>query len=212
MMISLNLPTMQVRYTKGGQLCYKEHICNFVQDLSSIANHLPRLPHECEIILIRKDGVDLDRHIDFIVRRQKIHDALRWKIDNDPSYSHIKLDDPETIHRFNQLPENGTVAHEIRTIGAGNTSDGVLDPAGPPDAGNEIREEGEGDTDVEHSGVLNLGSAGNDVSQVAAMRADAQSAARAPIRYQQQQRFIVCIQFYAAMFLLTIDSDPDSRS
>jgi len=59
---------MQVRWTKGRQLCYKDHIVKFRQDITEIAMRLPRLPEETDIVIIRKEDVDLSRHVDFTVR------------------------------------------------------------------------------------------------------------------------------------------------
>ncbi|OBZ66500.1 hypothetical protein A0H81_13517 [Grifola frondosa] len=72
MLISRVLPMMQVRYTKGRQLCYKEHIVNFPQDISVVASHLPRLPEETECVIIRRENTDMSRHVDFIVRRDRM--------------------------------------------------------------------------------------------------------------------------------------------
>jgi len=75
---------MQVRWTKGRQLCYNDHIINFHQDISEVATKLPRLPEETDIVIIRKEDVELNRHVDFIVRREKVREALEYKISHDP--------------------------------------------------------------------------------------------------------------------------------
>jgi hypothetical protein len=59
---------MQVRWTKGRQLCYQDHITNFCQDITEIAMQLPRLPDRTDIVVIRKEDIDLSRHVDFMVR------------------------------------------------------------------------------------------------------------------------------------------------
>jgi hypothetical protein len=194
MIISLVLPIMQVRYTKGGQLSYQEHVCNFVQDISNIAEHLPCLPEECEVILIRKEGTELGNHVDFIVRRGKVLEALRWKIQHDPAYAHISLEDPQTMARIDELPQNGSVAHRLRSIPVGTTTGGNSSTpaaAGPPDAGAENEEEE--DEGVEQSGVLNLGSAGSSRTEVAAIRSEVEPVLGGPVRYGQQQRYILSL-------------------
>jgi hypothetical protein len=56
------------------------------KDIASIAEHLPRLPEGCEIVLARKEGAELSNHIDFIVQRSKVLGALKRKIQCDPLY------------------------------------------------------------------------------------------------------------------------------
>ena len=58
---------MQVRWTKGCQLCYQDHIVNFRQDITEIATKLPRLPEDTDIVIIRKEAVDMSGHVDFMV-------------------------------------------------------------------------------------------------------------------------------------------------
>jgi hypothetical protein len=62
---------VQFRWTKGWQLCYQDHIVDFRQDIAEIATRLPRLPARTDIVVIRKEDVDLSRHVDFTVRREK---------------------------------------------------------------------------------------------------------------------------------------------
>jgi hypothetical protein len=56
---------MQVRWTKGWQLCYQDHVVNFRQDITEIADRLPRLPDTTDIVIIRKESVGLGRHVKF---------------------------------------------------------------------------------------------------------------------------------------------------
>jgi hypothetical protein len=78
---------MQVRWTKGRQLCYQDHIVNFRQDIMEIATRLPRLPDGTDIVVIRKEDVDLSWHVDFMVRGEKGKAALQYKIAHDPDYA-----------------------------------------------------------------------------------------------------------------------------
>jgi hypothetical protein len=64
MVIARVKPIMQVRYTKGRQLCYKDHIVNLPQDITEVARRLPRLPEELDMVIIRRDSTDLTHHID----------------------------------------------------------------------------------------------------------------------------------------------------
>lgn len=152
---------MQVRWTKGRQLCYQDHIVNFRQDITEVANRLPRLPEETDIVIIRREDVDLNRHVDFIVRREKVATALRYKKQHDPDYADLQIDEDILM----QLPINGSVADRIPTCLEGR-QDGHNQvpamPAGP------VQAAGEGEV-TEHDnideqfvgGVLNLGVQGH---------------------------------------------------
>ncbi|KAJ7920087.1 hypothetical protein B0H13DRAFT_1605723, partial [Mycena leptocephala] len=55
MLISRVKPVMQVRWTRGRQLCYKDHVINFIQDISVVAETLPRLPEDVDMVIIRRE-------------------------------------------------------------------------------------------------------------------------------------------------------------
>ncbi|KAJ7860996.1 hypothetical protein B0H14DRAFT_2210845, partial [Mycena olivaceomarginata] len=110
MLIARVKPIMQVRWTRGHQLCYKDHIVNLPQDISSIAQALPRLPEDIDMVIIRRDGVNLEGHVDFIVRRGKVRRALQYKIQKDPQYADLGAPDEAMLAR---LPEKGSVANRI---------------------------------------------------------------------------------------------------
>ncbi|KAM5545624.1 hypothetical protein V8D89_000662, partial [Ganoderma adspersum] len=159
-MIALVQPMMQVRYTKGGQLRYRDHIVNFPQDISTITSCLPRLPEEISIVIIRKENVDLSNHVDFIVRRPVIEAALRYKIAHDPNYAGIHLDEDA----LSQLPEHGSIIHRLPICREGRQANSQAEPAGPAEAAAfEDEDEDEDEEGLEEdservSGVLNLGS------------------------------------------------------
>jgi hypothetical protein len=168
MLISLVKPVMQVRYTKGRQLCYKDHIVNFQQDITEVAARLPRLPEDLDIVLIRQNETDLTHHVDFTVRRGRIRDALLWLIRHNPLYQSLHIPDEEALR---QLPENGSVAHRIQTrTDGGAAMDNT--PTGPADAVNQSEDETrqpQDDAPVEIEqfvgGVLNVGADTRDEVQ-----------------------------------------------
>ena len=80
MLIARVKSVIVVRWTKGRQLSYQDHIVNFRQDITEIAAKLPRLPEDIDMILICKEDVDLSHHVDFTVRREKVKAALQYKI------------------------------------------------------------------------------------------------------------------------------------
>ncbi|KAJ3505917.1 hypothetical protein NLJ89_g7163 [Agrocybe chaxingu] len=144
---------MQVRWTRGRQLAYQDHIVNFRQDTSAIATKLPRLPEDTDIVIIRKEDVDLSRHVDFTVRRDKVVAALQYKIDHDPHYADLVIDEEAVA----QLPENGSVAHRLPTCREGRQNETETSmPAGPDSAaGDQGVEEGINEQVV--GGVIDLG-------------------------------------------------------
>lgn len=154
MLISRVKTYMQVRYTKGRQLCYQDHIINFPQDITEIATKLPRLPEDTDLVIIRREDVDMSQHIDFTVRRQKVLEALRYKVANDPGYADLEIDDDA----LSSLPENGSVAHRIPTCREGRQDPSSIVRVGPHAAAYVVQED-EGDThgDVGVGGVLNVG-------------------------------------------------------
>ena len=142
---------MQVRWTKGRQLCYSDHIINFRQDITEIATKLPRLPEETDIVIIRKEDVDLSRHVDFTVRRDKVKAALQYKIRHDPAYADLTID----YDALNGLPKNGSVADRLPVCREGRQDGGAEMPVGPHAAAGNEEEDDFGDVAV--GGILDLG-------------------------------------------------------
>lgn len=169
---------MQVRWTKGRQLCYNDHIINFRQDITEIATKLPRLPEEIDIVIIRKQDVDLSRHVDFTVRRDKVKTALEYKIGHDPDYADLTIDEDA----LNCLPENGSVADRLPVCLEGR-QDGLGADAMPvgPDAAAGTEEVGDFD-DIVVGGFLDLGNP--ERPEVEQLRRGARETIRGT-RYQQ---------------------------
>src|SRR3977135_1915606 len=116
LVISSKITMMSVHYTRGRQLMYKDHICNLPHNIASIARSLPRLPEDCDKIIIRRDGVDMSHHIDFVIRRDKVRAALEYKIMHDPAFSNYQVIDEDSL---SQLPMNGSVVDRIPTCREG---------------------------------------------------------------------------------------------
>ena len=129
---------MQIRWTRGRQLSYHDHIVNFSQDIADIARCLPHLPDSVDIVIIRKDDIDLTQHVDFVVRQEKVKAVLQYKIAHDPNYNDLILDD-EVLP---QLPENGSVADHVPTCREGRQDGGSM-PAGPDHTTWDDDEEGD---------------------------------------------------------------------
>lgn len=175
------LPLMQVRYTKGRQLCYKDHIVNFHHNIATVATKLPRLPEDCEVVVIRPEGLDMTQHVDFIVRADKVRQVLLYKIAHDPAYADLVAPDEEAL---SQLPENGSVVNRLTVLREGRQNDEAPDAAGPIDAaGDAGGEEGE-EPEQFVGGVLNLGN-GRRRREVQEVRDGADVIVNGP-RYEEQ--------------------------
>ena len=78
MLIARAFPVMHV-YTKprGGQRAYKGHVITLPREVLQLADLLPRCPKELPVIVFTICGKD-NQSRDFLVRRQKVEDALTW--------------------------------------------------------------------------------------------------------------------------------------
>ncbi|CAK5270706.1 unnamed protein product [Mycena citricolor] len=180
MLIARTKTIMQVRWTKGRQLSYKDHIINFPQNIENVAAKLPRLPEDIDIVIIRREGVDLSQHVDYVVRRDKVRDALEYKIAHDPDYANLGAPDEATL---SQLPLNGSVVNRLSVCREGRQDGQAAMPAGPVQAAavsGDNDEEGESATTV--GGVLNLG---NPVREEVTEIRDGANRAISGLRYEQ---------------------------
>ncbi|KAI9916274.1 hypothetical protein PsorP6_016761 [Peronosclerospora sorghi] len=94
-----------------GQYGYRGHVINFPQNLSPIAQELPRLVSSMETLIIRSEYPDDNDYTDFRVRLQKVQDALLWLIQNNRYYAHLRINEDN----LNSLPSDGNVAHVLPT-------------------------------------------------------------------------------------------------
>ena len=110
MLIARAFPVMHV-YTKprGGQRAYKGHVITLPQDVQQLADVLPRCPKDLPVIIFTVNGKD-NCSKDFIVRRNKVSDALNWLTgvnkDGEPNnflYKDVQISE-QNLH---ELPENG---------------------------------------------------------------------------------------------------------
>ena len=102
MLIARAFPVMNV-YCKprGGQKAYKGHVITFPSNVQKIADILPNYPKDLPIIRLVSSNGDF-KSKDFRVRRQKIVDALRWLVKNNPVYHNVIIDQ----NRIAMLPED----------------------------------------------------------------------------------------------------------
>ena len=74
---------------------------NLPQDVSAFVTTLPRLVHELDVLVVRREGVS-GVHKDFKVRRARVLSALRWLKANNVYYRHITISDSA----LEQLPQD----------------------------------------------------------------------------------------------------------
>jgi hypothetical protein len=101
-------------------------------------------------VVIRKEDVDLSRHVNFMVRQAKVKATLEYKIAHDPNYADLIIDHDV----LRQLPENGSVADRIPTCSEGRQDGGAM-PVGPGAAADSGEDENEDGQVVR--GVVDLG-------------------------------------------------------
>lgn len=192
-MIALVHTMQHVRHTRGRQLCYSDHTISFIKDISTIATSLPRLPEDLDYVIIRRMGLDTSHHIDFVVRRALVLEALQWKVANDPAYRHIRIDHQALA----TLPERGSVLSRLQQVddtspvGADETNNPAPGPVAA--AGDALVVDLEGGNDGEAivdnniRGLLNLEVGGvHRRREVQEVREGADVVLRYPMHYEQR--------------------------
>jgi hypothetical protein len=110
MLIARALPIMRVYIKPGGQRGYSGHCINLPQNVTELATSLPRYPTDVAVIIVKVKGKD-NTFRDVTVRKQKVHNALVWLINNNPHYSKLTINE----EALNSLPENG-VPPDLMTV------------------------------------------------------------------------------------------------
>ena len=117
MLISRALPIMKVYVKPGGQRGYTGHCINLPQEVTELAQSLPRYPKNISLIVVTMNGKD-NSFEDVIVRRNKVEQALHWLMKNNPHYEKIKFDS----EALNSLPSNG-IPVDLQTIKSNDTKE-----------------------------------------------------------------------------------------
>lgn len=116
MLVARALPIIHIYIKPGGQRGYSGHTINLPQNVSELANSLPRYPKDLSIIVVKAKGKG-----NFVkslsVRKQLVSDAIHWLIENNRHYSDIELN----YHALNSLPVN-SVPNEILSIETNDTT------------------------------------------------------------------------------------------
>ncbi len=129
MLIARALPIMRVYIKPGGQRGYSGHCINLPQNVTELATSLPRYPKDLAVIIVKVKGRD-NTFKDVTVRKQKVHNALIWLINNNPHYSGLTINDDA----LNSLPDNGvpTDLMTVETVDDIVSDDNCSPDAGPP--------------------------------------------------------------------------------
>ena len=127
MLIARALPIMRVYIKPGGQRGYSGHCINLPQNVTELATSLPRYPKDLAVIIVKVKGRE-NTFKDVTVRKQKVHNALVWLINNNPHYAGLAIN----TNALNTLPDNG-VPPDLMTVETDN--DLVSDDNCSPDVG-----------------------------------------------------------------------------
>ena len=126
---------VQLWQIRGGQTKYTGHICNFPRNTAKFISKLPLLPEECDIIVMRRTGVDAHTNAeiyqDFRVRRAVLCVWLQYLEEHHPTFRSRRVQIDYTV--LNQLPEDGLVHERLRTVEHESLDDAFQD-VGPPEA------------------------------------------------------------------------------
>ena len=109
---------MNVYVKPGGQRGFSGHCINLPQQLSELAQSLPRHPRHVSLLLVTMKGKD--NACQDVVRRGKVQQALNWLIQSNPYYKTVILD----LDSLNSLPLNG-VPDDLQTVET-NESDKIM--------------------------------------------------------------------------------------
>jgi hypothetical protein len=121
---------------RGGQFKYSGHCCNFIRDNAVFHNKVPLLPEECDVIVMRRTGLDPasneDVHQDFRIRRGVVEKWLNYLELNHPTFQSRQVTIDRT--RLRDLPEDASVRDRLRTVESQTIPEPNQD-SGPPEQG-----------------------------------------------------------------------------
>lgn len=126
MLIARALPIMRVYIKPGGQRGYSGHCINLPQNIKDLALTLPRYPKDLSVIIVKVRGRN-NTFKDVNVRRQKVHKALLWLLQNNPQHADISIN----LDALNCLPVNG-IPTDLVTVECNDeiVSDEVIEAEG----------------------------------------------------------------------------------
>ncbi|KAK3911389.1 ATP phosphoribosyltransferase [Frankliniella fusca] len=115
-------PVISLLRVKKLQYKYKGQVINFTQDVQEVADSLPYLVKDLSNIVVIK----LNNHVrlkDFVIRKDKVLNALLWLKRNNPQYFDLKID----MSALNTLPDDDNVYDELQSIRSEQLSSNLRD-------------------------------------------------------------------------------------
>lgn len=91
MLLARACPIMSIYRNRGGQRGYRGHVLNLSQDLQHFLTSLPSNVKDLPILVLRRKGAD-NTHKDFVVRRDRVLEALLWLKEHNRFYTDIQID------------------------------------------------------------------------------------------------------------------------
>jgi len=159
MLIQRASPFIPLCHLKYGIFGLKGHVCAFSQHVNEFASVLPRIPDDVAVIkvvqIMKKEigSDDLEKRVEFCVRKEKVLKALIWLKTYNREYKDIEIDESRfdwlgqdgvgDLNGYTQETEHVTASHEEldptddlgpareqtmkpRTVGTDVTSVGVI--------------------------------------------------------------------------------------
>ena len=113
MLIARVSPILQVTHSIGGQYKYRGHTIIFLQEIKDGSKTLPQHINNLDLMVVVQKKGRQGSSYDFTVRKQKVMDALLYKIQNDPYYQDVRVD----YDALEELPENAIdISHMLNSV------------------------------------------------------------------------------------------------
>ena len=105
---------------KRKQFLIQCNCINLPQNVSELAQTLPRYPKDISVIVVKMNGKENNfKHV--TVRRQTVADAIQWLIQNNPHYKDVIVNQDS----LNLLPEHG-IPHELLSVDSEDIDENYL--------------------------------------------------------------------------------------
>ena len=115
MMFCRSFPVMKIIRLENGTTAFKGCVVNYDQEVQDLANVLPHLPEHLPVFRVARNNPNSNAPpTQYKVRRHVIEAWLAFLTQHNPLYNDVTIDD----ERFNQIPEDGNVFNQFRTIRA----------------------------------------------------------------------------------------------
>ena len=94
-------PILQITHAINSHFKYKGHRISFTKNIEKVSNILPHTIDKLPIIIVwRRDQHGV--HYNFIVNKDHVYKALKYKVEHDKFYSDVQINE----NALNDLPRN----------------------------------------------------------------------------------------------------------